>query len=152
MAGTTRFTTGRMSRVVGTPTTIQANFFGFDALQGITGEDLLPLLSEAMGIPYEELLREWPIITGASIETARVETVEVGPKHARVALTIGGPQLVEDARNRSKKDYTPYVEFNGTSKTPPGTMARAMIANDTAVRDAVKAGIRELLRSRLSGG
>lgn len=138
-----------MGRVPGTRVGIQANYFGLTALEGITGEDLAPLLMSAMRIAEVEALMEWPKDTHASVETIELQLMDVGAKRARVALVAGGQRLIEDPRNRSGKDYAPFIEFNGTKTAAPGTLSRAVIANDTAIKAEVASGIRMLIQDRL---
>lgn len=145
MAGV-RVTTGgvgqrSMSRVPGTPTGLQINTFALQKLKtGLTSEMLAPIVLEAAQPAYLQALAEWPVyegrdhIGGASRDSIEVGVIETTDHAARVALTVGGPQLIADPRNRSHKDYAPYVEFNGTSKTPAGTLTHAVFANqDQAV-------------------
>lgn len=136
-----RVTTGgigqrTMSRTPGTPTGLQINAFALQRLvTGLTGEALAPILLESAQPAYLQALAEWPVyegpdhIGGASRDSIKLEIVEISEGAARVALSVGGPQLIADPRNRSGKDYAPFVEFNGTPKTPAGTITHAVIAN-----------------------
>jgi hypothetical protein len=136
-----------MSREPGTRVGLQVNTFGIDRIRdGLTGEALVPILTEAIQPAFLQLLAEWPVITGASRDSADVETTEIGAKYARVALQIGGQKLIEDPRNIKHIDYAPYVEFNGTSKTPAGTLTHAMVANQDEMRDYIHDRVSELLR------
>lgn len=142
---------GARSRTVGVPVGVQMSTFGLDRLEGISGSDLEPICLEAMEPVREQAASEWPIDTGASIDTLRIETDEVGAKHVRVSLRIGGPQLVSDPRNVKHIDYAPYIEFNGSpGGTPPGTLAYAMSSQARLARSLIHAGVRELIRRKLN--
>lgn len=146
-----RVTFGRRSRAPGTDVGINVNTFGAERLLSVlTGAQLEPILHEAMVPAYEQLKQDWPILTGASSDTIRIETQEVGVRHVRVALKIGGELLVSDARNVKHIDYAPFVEFNGTSKTPPGTMAYAMHANQAQIRQTIHEMIGQVIQSALA--
>lgn len=141
-----RVTFGRRSRVPGTDVGINVNTFGAERLLGmLTGPQLEAILHEAIVPAFEQLKQDWPILTGASSDTIRIETVEIGARHARVALLVGGEALIADARNEKHIDYAPFVEFNGTSKTPPGTMAYAMHSNQAQIRQTIHAMIGQVL-------
>lgn len=130
-----------MSREPGTITGLQINAFALrNLITGLTGDALAPIVFEAAQPAYLQALAEWPVyqgrdhIGGASRDSIEVVTTEITDRVARVAITVGGPQLIADPRNKSHKDYAPYVEFNGTSKTPAGTLTHAVFANqDEAV-------------------
>lgn len=140
------------SRVPGTPTGIGANTYGLQALKGISGADIAPILLDALEPAREYAVVEWPRITGASGDTIRTEIVEIGPKVARAALLVGGQPLINDPRNKSHKDYAPFVEFNGTSKTPAGTITHSIYANQPEIVGKIRAGVAELIKQRLSNG
>lgn len=138
------------SRTPGDPTGMSLNTFGMDKLhEGINGEHINEILLDAITPAYDQLKEEWPVITGASSDTIRVESGEIGPKMARVHLMIGGTALIEDPRNVSGKDYVPYVEFNGTTKTPPGTLAHAMFANMDEMKEMIRNSVRQYIQDLL---
>ncbi len=112
----------------------------------MTGAALAPILMDAIEIAKDYAYSEWPVLTGASRDTIRTSVAEVSAKSAKVNLLVGGPQLIADPRNKSGKDYAPYVEFNGTSKTAPGTMARAMELNKEEMKERIRDGVAELIR------
>lgn len=137
----------RMSHTPGDRVGLQVNTFGMDRLiEGLTGDMLVPILVEGIQPAYFQLLATWPILTGASRDSAEVVVTEVGARFARVALLIGGPKLISDPRNKSGKDYTPFVEFNGTPKTPAGTLLNAMIDNQPEMRDYIHKQVGDLIR------
>lgn len=134
------------SRVAGTPTGIQLNTFGLQKIrERIRGSQLAPILVNAMQPTKEQAVADWPRITGASGDSIRVEVEEEGSYYARVSLKAGGEQLINDPRNKSHKDYAPFIEFNGTSTTPPGTMTHAMITNEAQMKERIKEGVALLL-------
>lgn len=139
----------RPSRVVGTKTAVRVSAFGMTALQGITGEELAPLLLHAMQPAFEQAHAEWPRDTHASVDSMALEVMETGPKLARVALSAGGDILIQDPRNVKGIDYAPFIEFNGTATVAPGTMTSAVILNDSIIKERLRQGLRELIRSKI---
>lgn len=137
------------SRAKGTKAAIQVNAFGLKALQGITGADLAPILLHAMQPAFDQAQSEWPVLTGASKDSMLLEVTEAAGKRARVALAAGGEKLIQDPRNDSKKDYAPFIEFNGTPTVAPGTMTSAVIQNDGIIKERLREGLRQLIRSRI---
>jgi hypothetical protein len=138
------------SRVPGTRTGLQLNTFGLDRLaEGINGEIISEILIDAIQPAYEQAKAEWPVLTGASSDSIDVTVTEVGSNYARVALQAGGEKLKEDERNKSGKDYAPYIEYNGTPTTPPGTLTHAMVANEPEMRRMIHASVSELIRDLL---
>ncbi len=153
MAGTTRVTTGRRSREPGTTVGMEVNVFGLTALEaGINGEAIAPILLEALQPALIEARGEWPILTGASIESMETVISEIGLRHARAVLQVGGAKLIADPRNVSRKDYAPFIEFNG-SPTGRGqhSISNAIFGNDRQIRADVKAGIKLLIEGIVSG-
>lgn len=148
---TVRVLRGARSRVPGTTVGVQVSTFGIDELEQISGSELVPILLEAMEPVRQVVAAEWPIDTGASIETLRIETDEIGIRHARVSLKIGGTPLIMDPRNTKHIDYAPYIEFNGSPRgTPPGTIAYAFSSQARLMRSLIHAGARELIRRKLN--
>ncbi len=153
-----RVTTGGIdqryvSRTPGTATGLQVNTFALQKLKGgLTGEALAPIALEAMQPAYLQALAEWPVyegrdhIGGASRDSIEVGISEIGPTNVRVVLQAGGPQLIEDPRNRSKKDYAPFIEFNGTKTTPPGTLTHAIVGNEIEMRQYLHEMAGKLIR------
>lgn len=142
----------RMSKRPGDITGLAVNTFGMDRIaDGLTGEALLPILLEALQPAFLQLLATWPVVTGASRDSAEVVPVEVGLKFARAALQIGGQALITDGRNKSHRDYAPYVEFNGTPRTSPGTLLNAMIDNQPEMRDYIHNRTELMIRELASG-
>lgn len=145
-----RVTTGSRSRVVGEPVGVSLNTFGLTRLEGITGEDLLPIVVSALEPSREQAFNDWPKETHASSESIRIEPDEVGEKHVRVALKVGGQQLIEDPRNVKHIDYAPYLEFNGSpSGYPPGILSYAFFSHQREMRDRIHEGVALLIQSRL---
>lgn len=129
---------------------MQVSTFGLQKLLGVTGADMEPVAHLALAPAFEQAHADWPVMTGASVDSLRIETDEVGAKHVRVSLRIGGAQLIADARNTKHVDYAPYIEFNGSPKgTPPGTILYAMSANDRLMRSILHEGVSEILMARL---
>lgn len=138
------------SRVAGTQVAFQVNTFGMTKLEaGITGEVMEPILIEAMQPALEQAKEDWPKDTHASVETLEVVTMEIGPKVARVALQIGGERLIADPRNLKHIDYAPYVEYNGTAKTPPGTLTHVMAMNEKVMKQMIHAGVKRMIEELL---
>lgn len=151
MAGVRVLTSSRVS-TVGQPVGIQVSTFGLRQLQTISGADLEPIITEALQPALEQLQADWPVDTGASVDSARIETDEVEERSARVSLRIGGEPLINDPRNVKKIDYAPYLEFNGSpGGTPPGVMLYAMSANRTLMRDTIHEAVALLIQERLRG-
>lgn len=140
------------SRAAGTLTAIQMNTFILDKVRShITGEELAPILLDAMEPALEQALAEWPVDTGASKSTINTDIMEEGPKSARVALHAGGEDLINHPDNPSKKDYAPYIEFNGTLTAHPGTLTRAMVTNEEEIKERLKKGLAEWLKGAIRG-
>lgn len=140
-----------ISKTPGTTIGLQVNTFVMDKLASdLSGELLQPIAVEALTPALFQCREEWPVLTGASKETIRVETVEVTAKAVRVALVVGGLPLIEDPRNKSHKDYAPFIELNGTATTPAGTLTHAMVMNESEMRaylhDRARALLEELTR------
>lgn len=140
---------GERVRTVGEPVGVQVSTFGLKALEGISGADLKPIIMGAAELPANMIRETWPRWTGASGDTIRIETDEVGAKHARVSIRVGGQPLIEDPRNEKHIDYAPFIEFNGSpGGTPPGTILYAMHVTNAAMRAQIHAGVRALLQAR----
>jgi len=161
MAGI-RVTTGGMgggkfpSRVKGTAFGLQVNTFGLKRLrEGITGAAMAEIAIKALEPAKEEAFEEWPKPpsepeeeyqrTGASSESIRIEVIEVGSTTARVALTVGGEQLINDPRNESHKDYAPIVEYLGTPYVRPGIITHALFANMDRITQELHTGVAQLI-------
>lgn len=148
-----RVTRGLRPRTVGAPVGIQVSTFGLDSLRLITGADLLPILEGALEPAETQVREEWPVDTGASRDTLRIEADEVGAHTARVSLRIGGEPLIADARNVKHIDYAPFIEFNGSpGGSPPGILLYAMTSNARRIRDTVHEGVAKLMQERLQRG
>lgn len=132
-----------LSRTPGTQIGLRINTFGLDKLQGITGADLAPILLEAIQPAYEQALAEWPIITGASRDTIDTAIQEEATKLARVVLQVGGQRLIDDPRNKSHKDYAPFVEFNRW------VLTHAIYNNLDAIKENIRQGVGNLIKQRL---
>jgi hypothetical protein len=148
-----RVTRGVRSRTPGTTVGFQVNTFGLDALAvGLTGSDFEPIAHEALTPAFEQAVEEWPVLTGASRDTIRVETDEVTETRVRVSLRVGGPPLIEDPRNTKHIDYAPFIEFNGSpGGTPPGIILYAMTSNDRNMRQTLHQGVAALIERRMRG-
>lgn len=140
------------SKVPGDPTGFGVNTFLLDKLKAaMDGEALAPLVLDAVEPAKEQALAEWPVDTGASRSTIRTEIVETGPHFARAALIVGGIALIEHPDNKSHKDYAPFIEFNGTSKTPPGTLSNAVFDTSDAMKERLADNIRAYLQEIIGG-
>lgn len=139
------------SKTPGDITGLSLNTFGLDKLQaGINGELLAEILMVAIGPAEEQAKEEWPKETHASVETIKSVVTEVGPKMARVALVVGGPELINDPRNKKHIDYAPYIEFNGSpGGTPPGTLTHAMAANEVEMKRIIRVSVAQLIEDLL---
>jgi hypothetical protein len=135
------------SRVKGEQVGMQLNVHGLTRLRlGITGEMLARIAEEAMMLAYDTAKEDWPIDTGASNDTIKIEVLEAEGKRARVALVIGGEELINDPRNKKHIDYAPYIEFNGSpGGHPPGTLAGAMALNEPEMRRIIHDGVRDMI-------
>ncbi len=152
MAGLSRTNVGRRPRGVGTTVGMEVSTFGLDKLQaGINGETIAPILVEAIQPALLEAREAWPVLTGASLSTMVAGVSEIGPHHARVVLQVGGEALITHPDNKSKKDYAPYIEFNG-SPTGRGqhSISNAIYGNDKQMRQTIKNGIKALFAEVLS--
>lgn len=146
-----RVTRGSRSRIPGVPVGVQFSTFGLDQLEAISGADLEPIVLEAIQPARDQAASEWPIDTGASIDTLRIETDEVGARHVRVSLRIGGAPLIADARNVKHIDYAPFIEFNGSpGGTPPGILSYAVSSQARLIRSLIHAGVQEMIRRKLA--
>lgn len=146
MAGVRVIGSTKVSHTPGTKVGLQVNTFAAQKFKAmLTGENLARLALEAIQPAYETALEEWPVLTGASRDSIDTEIIEIGAHHARVALTVGGEKLIQDIRNKSGKDYAPFIEFNGTSTTPAGTLTNAMVMNEGDAKAHIHEGVAELL-------
>ena len=85
-------------------------------------------------------------MTGASIESMETVISEIGPKHARAVLQVGGDKLINDSRNTSRKDYAPFIEFNGSpTGKGQGAISNAIFGNDRQIRGDIRAGVTALI-------
>jgi len=140
------------SRTPGDPTGLSINSFLIGKIKEVlSGEQVAPILLWAMEPAYEQAKADWPVVTGASSDTIRLETDEIEANFARVSLRVGGEQLMQDPRNKKGIDYAPFVEFNGTSKTPPGTITHAVIITQDEVKERIKLGLQALLGGAIGG-
>lgn len=147
-----RILRGARSRTPGTTVGVQVSTFGLDSLENISGAELEAIALEALEPAREQVAGEWPILTGASLDSLRTETDEIGPTHVRVSLRIGGPPLMADARNEKHIDYAPFIEFNGSpGGTPPGTIAYAMSSQARLMKSLIHSGVRDLIERKLRG-
>ncbi len=145
---TVRTTTGRRSRIPGTLIGVQLNTFRMRRLEAsLNGQQLAPILLDAAGIAFDQAVSEWPVLTGASRDSISLDVIEVESNRARVALQAGGPKLINDARNKSGKDYAPFIEFNGTATAPPGILIGAIFDNEDEIKQRIRAGVADLIRS-----
>ncbi len=136
------------SKVPGSPTGVGLNTFGLQAIKGaVSGEMLVPILLAALEPAKEIAFDEWPKDTWASSESIRTEVVEIGSTFARVALTVGGEQLINDPRNKSHKDYSPYIEY----VSHPGILFNALNSNDTLIKEKIRDGVRQLIEGAING-
>lgn len=135
-----------ISHAAGTPVGIGINTFAIRALRNkLTGRNLVPILKRALRPALQQAQDEWPVLTGASRDSIRLQVAEISEHTARVALTAGGPQLMEDERNKSGKDYAPFIEFNGTATAPAGILTSAVETNYTDIVDTIHEGVNELI-------
>ena len=147
-----RVVTGRRSRIPSTRVGVQVNVFGMARLiSGINGQSMIHILLDALQPSYDQAYSRWPVWTGASRDSLSIEIVEVSEHRARAALLAGGEKLINDTRNRSRKDYAPYIEFNGTRTAPPGIIFDATYGRDTEIRSDIHGGIAALVREIASG-
>jgi hypothetical protein len=126
---------------------MQVNVHGLKTLQaGITGDAIAQILMDALEPAEISARADWPVDTGASIDSIERELVEVGERHARAVLQIGGPKLLADPRNRSRKDYAPFVEFNGSpAGRGQGVMARSFYNNEKTMKQIIHNEIASLI-------
>lgn len=152
MASPIRITTGRRSRVPGEQVGLQVNTFGLDKLQaGLTGEAIAPILYDALQPALRDAQSEWPVLTGASLSTMVVGVTEVGPRFARAVLQVGGEALINHPDNPSRKDYAPFIEFNGSpTGKGQGAISNAIFGNDRQIREDIRNGVKALLMELLA--
>jgi hypothetical protein len=115
-------------------------------IAGLNGEALAPIAIEAWEPAFAQAQAEWPKWTHASVDSMRVWVTDVEAHKVRVALSVGGIRLIQDSRNKSGKDYAPYIEFNGTKTAAPGTIQRAVEDNRDAMKQIARAGALALLK------
>src|SRR5476649_482700 len=151
MPSSIRVTRGKEFTTSGT-LGMQVNVFGLTKLQaGINGEAIAPILVDALQPALETAKGTWPILTGASIESMRVDVIEVNAKSARAVLQIGGEQLIGDPRNISRKDYAPFIEYNGSpSGRGQGSMVNAFYGNEAEMRRIIHDGVALLIAELLA--
>ena len=142
-----RVVVGRRSRVPGTNIGFRFNLFRLNRLMaGVTGEALVDILLEAAQPSLDQAIEEWPVWTGASRDSLSLDVIEVAESRARVALQAGGEKLINDSRNRSGRDYAPFIEFNGTNTAPPGILLNAVFGRDDEIRQMIHSGVSNLVR------
>jgi len=126
---------------------MQVNVHGLVKLdEGITGAMLMDILLEALEPAEREVNANWPILTGASISTVRKSEDEIGDKHARASIKIGGVPLGVHRDNPSRKDYAPYIEFNGSpAGRGQGTLTNAFLGNEKEMKRIIKDRVAELI-------
>lgn len=149
----TRTTFGRRSRAPGEQVGVQINLFGLNKLEAaVTGDKLAEILLYAAQPAYDEAHADWAVDTGASRDSLELGVAEIMPRAARVVLQAGGEKLISDPRNRSKKDYAPFLEFNGSpsGSMGPGTIQRAVYSNDRVIKDRIREGVSRLIREALA--
>jgi hypothetical protein len=100
-----------------------------------------------LGPSKDDAISNWPVLTGASRDSIEIFISEVKPRSARAVLQVGGETLINDSRNKSHKDYAPYIEFNG-SPSGRGQMAirNAIYGRDTEIRQAIHARVAALVK------
>jgi hypothetical protein len=129
---------------------VQINTFGFQKLQTVlTGEALADILMDEAQPSLEQAQSEWPVWTGASRDSIELAVSEVGDHHARVVLQAGGEKLISDPRNKSHKDYAPFIEFNGTKTAPAGILMDAVYGRDTELRSGIHNAVGRLISEAL---
>jgi hypothetical protein len=148
MAGV-RVTTGRRSRQPGSQIGLQTNVFSLKRLvDAVSGDVLAALLVMALQPALEDAKAEWPVLTGASLDSMEIVTTEVGSTFARVALAVGGQKLISDSRNKSGRDYAPFIELNGSpTGRGKGAILHAVIGNDPYIRRTVHEAVSEIIRA-----
>jgi hypothetical protein len=119
-------------------------------IAGVTGANLAPILLEAGKPSYEQAYSEWPVLTGASRDSIELIVTEINPRSARVVLQAGGEKLINDPRNKSGKDYAPFIEFNGTPRAPAGILRNSIYDRDADIRSAIHQGVRELIQELIA--
>lgn len=140
------------SRTPGDITAVQMNTFGLQKLiEGVNGEALSIIALEAWQPALEIAREDWPKDTHASVESMELVIIEIGDKHCRVALQVGGEKLRQDERNKSGEDYAPYIEFNGTSTTSPGTITHAVHSTEAEAKAKLREGVAVLIRELIGG-
>jgi len=147
-----RVSRGReFSATKGTPVGMQVNVFGLAKLQAeVTGQALVPIMVEALEPALAEAKLSWPILTGASIDSMVIEVIEVLPTGARVNMQAGCHRLITDPRNKSKTDYAPFIEFNGSpSGRGQGAMTNAFYSQERQMRRTIHDGV-SLLIARIT--
>ena len=144
---TVRTTVSRRPRTPGTLIGVRLNTFRMRRLEAsLSGEELAPILLEASQPAMDQAVSEWPVQTGASRDSISLDIIEVAPNRARVALQAGGPKLINDARNKSGKDYAPFIEFNGTATAPPGILIGAVFDNEVEIKQRIRNAVAEIIR------
>jgi hypothetical protein len=117
--------------------------------ESVNGQALADIALDAYQPAMDDAVAEWPVLTGASRDSIILEVVEVAPRYGRVALQVGGEILKNDPRNKSGRDYAPFIEFNGTPNAVPGILFRAVNMNIEQIRRVIHAKVAELVRGSL---
>lgn len=139
-----RINLGRRPRDSGSQVGVSVSTFGLDKLiEGVTGQMMAEVGVKALQVAYEEAQEAWPVQTGASKDSMEVVAAEVGSRHARVRLQVGGQKLISDPRNKSHRDYAPFIEFNGTATAPAGIIRDAIYLNDREIKEEIRQGLRD---------
>jgi hypothetical protein len=99
-----------------------------------------------------DALENWPVDpihgteSGPSRDSIHLVIKEVGERRARVALEIGGEELIADPRNKKHIDYAPFIEYNGS---PAGrgqfTLLNAWVDNDPQMRREIHEEVSRLV-------
>jgi len=130
---------------------VRLNTFGMSKLEiGVNGEALAEITLDALQPSLQEALGNWPVLTGASRDSLSTDIIEIGPRMARAVLQVGGEKLINDSRNKSHRDYAPYIEFNGTATAPPGIIFSAVEGRRDEIRAEIHSKVSELIRSLLT--
>jgi len=140
-------TVGGRSRVPGTLVGVQLNTFKMRKLEAaLSGAELAPILLDAAQPAFEQAVSEWPVQTGASRDSISLDVIEIASSRARIALQAGGQKLINDARNKSRKDYAPFIEFNGTATAPPGILVGSLFGNLDEIKARIRTGVANHIR------
>jgi len=150
--GPVRTTTqrGGPNMEVGSMISVSVDTTVLQSIENISGDDLLPIILDAIEPSMEIAKSQWPVLTGASIESFEVTGEVTGERKAHGQLQVGGAKLISDSRNDKHIDYAPFIEFNG-SPTGLGKDAvfNSFVGRADEMKRMIRDGVQRLIAERM---